>query len=107
MDQALTEDDAGVEIIIAGPDPGGYSLHTVTNPGVAQNHTPMGYCAIGSGAPHAMYCMIEGSHGRSWGRGEVEQLVRQAKRRSEVAPGVGSCTQMMVIPREMEYEATA
>lgn len=94
VDQAMSQADAGVEFIIAGRDEDEYTLHTVMNPGVTSDHTPLGYCAIGSGAPHAMYSLIEASYKQSLGKPEVEELVRNAKTRSEVAPGVGSGTQI-------------
>lgn len=96
VDQALSQTDVGVEFIVAGRDDDGYTIHTVTNPGVASDHTPIGYCAIGSGAPHAMYSLIEASYKQSLGKAEVEKLVRNAKTRSEVAPGVGSGTQIQI-----------
>ena len=94
VDQAMSQADAGVEFIIAGRNEDEYTIHTVVNPGVASDHTPIGYCAIGSGAPHAMYSLIEASYKHSLGKAEVEELVRNAKIRSEVAPGVGSGTQI-------------
>ena len=94
IDQALSQADAGVEFIIAGPSEDKYTIHTVGNPGIAIDHTPIGYCAIGSGAPHAMYSLIEAEYKRSLTQTEVEKLVRAAKARSEVAPGVGSETQV-------------
>ena len=96
VDEAMSQTDAGVEFIVAGLDEGGYTLHTIENPGVASNHTPIGYCAIGSGAPHAMYSLIEASYTQSLERAVVEDLVRRAKTRSEVAPGVGSGTQLVI-----------
>ena len=97
VDQALSQVDVGVEFIVAGPgESGTYSIHTVGNPGVTNDHTPIGYCAIGSGAPHAMYFLIEAPYKHSLGSGEVAELVRKAKTRSEVAPGVGSGTQVHV-----------
>ena len=101
VDQAMAQTRVDVEFIIAGLGEGGYSIHTVANPGVTYNHTPIGYCAIGSGAPHAMYSLIEAPYKRSLGKDEVEALVRKAKSRSEVAPGVGSETQLHVTQTEM------
>lgn len=96
VDQAMSQTDVGVEFIIAGSDEDGYAIHTVVNPGVKSDHTPIGYCAIGSGAPHAMYSLIEASYKHTLGRDEVKELVRNAKTRSEVAPGVGSGTQIQI-----------
>lgn len=97
IDQSLSQWDAGVEFIIAGRGEAGYTIHTVINPGITVDNTPLGYCAIGSGAPHAMYSLIEARYTRGVDQVEVEKLVRKAKGRSEVAPGVGSETQLRVI----------
>ncbi len=96
IDHALSQADAGVELIVAGPTESEFTLHTVTNPGVSSDHTPIGYCAIGSGAPHAMYSLIEASYKHSLDKAEVEDLVLKAKARSEVAPGVGSETRTVI-----------
>ncbi|MCY4448915.1 MAG: hypothetical protein OXE02_08750 [Chloroflexi bacterium] len=105
VDQAMSQADIGVEFIVAGPGEGSaYTIHTVSNPGTTNDHTPIGYCAIGSGAPHAMYSLIEAPYKHSLGSAEVKELVHQAKARSEVAPGVGSETQVQVIPSEDDEE---
>ena len=97
VDQAMSQTDVDVEFIVAGPGENGYTLHTVINPGLTNDHTPIGYCAIGSGAPHAMYSLIEAQYTRSLSLEDVKKLVNQAKVRSEVAPGVGSGTQEKVV----------
>ncbi len=103
VDQALTQGDIGVEIIVTGPgNTSRYTIHTIGNPGILREHTPIGYSAIGSGAPHAMYSLIEASYESSLNKDKVHNIVSEAKKRSEVAPGVGSGTQMLVIPVEAE-----
>ena len=97
VDQALSQTDTNVEFIVAGPGEDGYTIHTVTNPGLTNDHTIIGYCAIGSGSPHAMYSLIEAPYKHSLSREEVRKLVQNAKIRSEVAPGVGSDTQEQVL----------
>ena len=107
VDQAMSQANAGVEFIIVGPGAGGFTLHTVVNPGVTNHHTPIGYSAIGSGAPHALYYLIEASYEGSKDRDTVNTLVNNAKTRSEVAPGVGAQTQSLVIcGKELENETT-
>ena len=107
VDQAMSQANAGVEFIVVGPGTGGFTLHTVVNPGVTSHHTPIGYCAIGSGAPHAMYYLIEALYEGSKDRDAVEKLVHNAKARSEVAPGVGAQTQSRVICGKESEDATA
>lgn len=98
IDQALYTVDIRVEILIAGQNGDVYTVHTVLNPGTIQNNSSIGHAAIGSGAPHALYSLIENFYTRSMNREKVVELVEQAKKRSQVAPGVGSETTLVVVP---------
>ena len=107
MDQALRQTDIGVEIIVAGPSGSQCSVHTIMNPGVDSDNSSIGYSAIGSGAPHAIYSLIEALYKPysliealykpSLSKEKVKEIVESAKKRSEVAPGVGSRTQFRII----------
>lgn len=97
IDNALTSYNPGAEFIIAGKNDTGYRLFTVVNPGDITCHDSIGYTAIGSGAPHAIYSMIESGYKSSLDKVAVEQMVRKAKERSEVAPGVGHQISVEVI----------
>lgn len=81
-----------VEFIVAGKDSSGCHIHTVQNPGDTLCHDSVGFVAIGSGAPHALYSLIESNYKKTMSKDEVEELIKRAKRRSEVAPGVGTAT---------------
>lgn len=100
IDQALATVDLGVEMLVAGPNGEHHTIHTVQNPGILHENTSIGHGAIGSGAPHALYSLIEGSYASSMSREEVTKLVKAAKERSEVAPGVGKDTTIVEIPRK-------
>ncbi|MCY4261378.1 MAG: hypothetical protein OXC91_14085, partial [Rhodobacteraceae bacterium] len=67
-------------------------------PGVVNDHAPIGCGCIGSGSPHAMHSLIEGSYRKSMSKKEVTDLVNEAKERSEVVPGVGAETTFVEIP---------
>lgn len=98
VDQAMHNVDLGVQMLVAGPSSGRHTIHSIANPGVVNDHTPIGYGCIGSGSPHAMYSLIEGSYRKSMSKKEVTDLVNEAKERSEVAPGVGVETTFVEIP---------
>ena len=102
IDQALSQTDLGVQIIIAGCDGDQYTIHTILNPGTVSEASPIGYSAIGSGAPHLIYSLIEAPYKPSLSKEEVETMVKEAKNRSEVAPGVGASTQLITIPKGEE-----
>ncbi len=97
IDNAFKQFNPGVEFILAGNDENSCQIFTIVNPGDMTCHAPVGYAAIGSGAPHAMYSLIESNYKKSLDKETVEKVVRQAKQRSEVAPGVGKNTKVIVI----------
>lgn len=72
-----------------------YDIHIVDNPGMDYCFSPLGYVAIGSGAPHAKYEMIESNYSKAMSVEDVQKLVKKAKKRSEVAPGVGKETKLI------------
>lgn len=97
IDNAFTSCDPRVELIVAGIGDTLCNIFSVMNPGDSTCHDPIGFAAVGSGAPHAMYSLIESNYRKSMDKPTVENLVKQAKQRSEVAPGVGSATKLVVI----------
>lgn len=105
IDQALSSSDLGVQMLIAGANEGGYSIYTILNPGTIHDNGGIGHGAIGSGAPHALSFLIENSYTSSMTKEEVVSLVQKAKSRSEVAPGVGNQTTIVVIPKEEASDA--
>lgn len=92
-----------VEFLIAGVDSGGKGhLFRVFYSGIAGgdwlNHCDrLGYCTIGSGSSHASISLaLEGQH-RRLSVPETLYNIYSAKRNSEIAPGVGKATDMLVI----------
>ena len=100
IDHAFCKGNFGVEMLVAGPNGGTHAIHTILNPGTIHDNSSIGHGAIGSGAPHALYSLIEDSYAASLSKKEVVTLVKKAKKRSEVAPGVGVETTIVVTPRE-------
>lgn len=62
-----------VEFIIAGKDETTAHIFTVVNPGDITCNDALGYAAIGSGAPHAIYSLIEGDYKKSLDKEQVEK----------------------------------
>ena len=92
IDNAFKTYNPRVEFIIAGKDESLCHIYTVTSPGDSICHDCIGYAAIGTGAPHAIYALIESNYSKSMEKATVEEIVKKAKKRSEVAPGVGKET---------------
>jgi len=97
IDNAFKTYNPRVEFIVAGQGEATCHIFTIMNPGDSICHNPIGYAAVGSGAPHAMYSLIESNYKKSLDKTKVKELVEKAKQRSEVAPGVGKDTKVIVI----------
>lgn len=98
LDQAMAQHNPGVELLIAGVDGGGAHIYSVTNPGKPEReHDPIGYAAIGSGGIHALQAMISFKHSTTATLQETVFRAYAAKRRAEVAPGVGVDTDMAIV----------
>ena len=100
IDQALLNDNLGVDFLLAGPKGDGFSIYMITNPGIAICVDAIGYGAIGIGAPHAVNYLISNSYKKDHGKSKVEELVARAKEMSQVSPGVGQLTSIRSLPVE-------
>lgn len=97
IDDALAKWNLKTEFIIASKNGNLCHIYAIIHPGDILPLTSIGYIAIGSGSIHAMFSMIEGKYSKSMAQKDVERLVLKAKRRSEVAPGVGSKTKTEIL----------
>jgi hypothetical protein len=98
LDNTLAQWNLGVELLVAGVDSSGGHIFTVFNPGSPANvHDSIGYAAVGSGWIHAIQAFIGFRHTAEAGYHETVFRAYAAKRRAEVAPGVGHDTDMAVI----------
>lgn len=98
IDQQITQFNLGVELLLGGFDSSGAHIYSVHNPGRPEMlHDVIGYAAIGSGAIHSLQAFIGFGHSST---AEFHQTVFRAyaaKRRAEVAPGVGLDTDMALV----------
>lgn len=97
VDRAFIEFNARVDFVLAGKDEAKCGIYSISNPGDMSCHNPIGYAAVGSGAPHAIYSLIGAGYKKSMDKETVEKVVKEAKERSEVAPGVGHTTKLISI----------
>ncbi|HXN39280.1 MAG TPA: hypothetical protein VN892_14670 [Solirubrobacteraceae bacterium] len=101
LEGALEQYDLGVELLLAGVDGSGAHIHTNQNPGGGnQRHDPIGWAAIGIGAPHVTTSMAALGHSASEEYKQTLFKVYASKRQAEVAPGVGRETEMAVIAND-------
>jgi hypothetical protein len=97
LDDALAKWSLKTEFILAGKDGNLCHMHIIIHPGDTLPLDSIGYTAIGSGSIHAMFSMIEGKYSKAMPQKDVEDLVLKAKKRSEVAPGVGPLTNIEIL----------
>lgn len=97
IDNALKTGNPRTELLVAGLCESSCSIFSIVNPGDLFCHDAIGFMAIGSGAPHAVYSLIESGYKKSMDEHTVHELVEKAKLRSEVAPGVGKGTEILNI----------
>jgi hypothetical protein len=87
----------GVEFIVAGIDSRGAHISHVSNPGMTAPLDKLGYAIIGSGAIHAQIRLSMAGQTSHRGIPDTLSDVYNAKRVSEVAPGVGKATDLAII----------
>jgi hypothetical protein len=98
LDQQMAQFNLGIELLVAGVDGEGAHIYSVANPGQPERqHDVIGYGAIGSGGIHALQAMIGYRHSPATPLRETIFQVYAAKRRAEVAPGVGQDTDMAIV----------
>ena len=98
IDNALKTGNPRAELVVAGFGESRCSVFSIMNPGDLFCHDAIGFAAVGSGGPHAVYSLIEDGYKKSMDAKTVYDLVEKAKRRSEVAPGVGRGTEIVSVP---------
>lgn len=86
----IETEELDLELIIAGVDNTGGHLYYLRDPGVADCFDAIGFCAIGSGERHAELSFIRSGYSWKVALKRAVFLAYQAKRDSELAPGVGS-----------------
>ncbi len=88
----------GDETIIAGIDPNGSAhIYVVREPGISIQQDIVGFAAVGMGEWHAKSQFMLAAYTKYWLFDRAVWLVYMAKRKAEVAPGVGKATDMFFI----------
>jgi hypothetical protein len=92
-------DVPSVAAIVAGVDSTGAHLYEIRD-GVSTCCDSIGFACIGIGERHAQSHLMFAQYARSHHLGEALLLTYAAKKRAEVAPGVGAATDMIFIGPE-------
>ncbi len=86
----------GDPVLFCGIDATGAHI-ILTNGNALSSCDPFGFAAIGSGGEHAESQFMLGGHTKLATMAETVLLTYVAKKRSEVAPGVGELTDMFIV----------
>ena len=86
-----------LEVMVAGIDDSGAHLFAITHPGILLPMQTTGFAAIGTGGTHAAVRISLGQQTPDVKLPETIYNVYEAKRASEVAPGVGQLTDMAIL----------
>ena len=100
IDQTMKQFNPGVDFIVAGKSAESCHIYSINNPAITTCHDAIGFVAVGSGSPHAIYSLIGSEYKKSMNKEKVGKLVKKAKENSEVAPGVGKETSIVFIGLE-------
>jgi 20S proteasome alpha/beta subunit len=98
IDQVTAQYNLGVSILVGGVDTRGAHLFDVSNPGGnAVSFQQIGFQATGMGQIHALQSLIQSKHSSICALAQTVFAVYIAKRRAEVAPGVGTQTDLAIV----------
>lgn len=98
IDQSLSQFKLDVLLIVAGINPDGEAkIYEVDPPGISGEFDI--FCTTGSGSSHATNSLYARNYSASLTPEEALYLVFEAKTRSEVAPGVGSKTDLYLVSK--------
>ncbi len=93
----------GVHLIVGGVDQRGH-LYYVLDPGAYRSYDALGFCCVGSGDRHAEPVFAFLGFKPSLSESEALQIAYEAKKRAEMAGGVGRETDAWIIDKEGCYE---
>ena len=97
LDSAIQQMNLGISLIVAEVDRSGPHIYGIEDPGCHQCYDHIGCHAIGSGRRHALLTLISQDHHREASLWETVGRAYTAKREAEMAPGVGSATDVCLI----------
>jgi len=101
LNRQLELAELDLEVLVAGVDEEGAHIHWVFDPGSSECFDSVGFCALGSGERHAETSFIRNRYSLALPLRRALYFAYEAKRESEVAPGVGKdFTDVAIIRRQ-------
>jgi hypothetical protein len=106
LNERIRKYDLGLEVLLLGLDDQAHILH-VTSPGRWRSHDNLGYCTIGMGDRHADNVFAWYRYSSATPRKEALYIAFEAKKKAEMAGGVGQITDAIIIDDMGTHEVTA
>lgn len=100
LDAQIQQAQLGSSIILAGIDGSGAHIFAIEDPGTTQCFDRLGYHSVGSGHRHALLTLVAKAQHKTADLYTTIFNVFSAKKAAELAPGVGSATEMRIITRQ-------
>jgi hypothetical protein len=97
LDHVLEEYKFNLEILIAGVDGAGAHIYYIYPPCCSECFDSLGHCSIGSGERHAESTFIAYRYAPSYSLENALYMTYEAKRKAEIAVGVGHSTDMAIV----------
>ncbi len=96
MDRQITEYDLSLYMLLAGYDTEGHLIR-IENPGTCSSYDNLSYCCVGIGNRHADTIFAYHKYSREFALNEAIYIAFEAKKRAEMAGGVGPSTDILII----------
>lgn len=98
LNAEMDEFDLELDIIVLGVDEDSRAhIYSVNNPGITMPHDPLGFCSIGTGIRHADPIFAYRRFTPSFPLKRAIYVAYEAKRRAELAGGVGPTTDIAIV----------
>lgn len=105
LSEGIKKYHLGVHLLLGGVDEGAH-LYMVTDPGTYRSFDELGFCCIGSGDRHAEPVFAFYGFSLELSAVEALRIAFEAKKRAEMAGGVGRETDAWIIEKGGIYEIT-
>ena len=96
IDQAIKRYQLGVSLLLAGVDKEGH-LFYIADPGIYRSFDTISYCTLGMGDRHAESVFAWFKYSKDFVLNEALYIAFAAKKRAEMAGGVGHNTDVVII----------
>ncbi len=99
INDAVKKYDLGLTLMLVGVDNEAHILH-IGNPGAWRSFDNLGYCTVGMGERHADNVFAWYRYSRNMPLRQALHIAFEAKKKAEVAGGVGQASDIMIIAKQ-------